>query len=81
MDGVGGMPRIQREHLGCPARRRQQDHLLLQSRHGPDDRTCQRRLTRTSRTAHDHHHILHAVCQEEREHVERMLLLRRWREA
>ena len=56
--------RVDGEHLGGTARRSQQHHPLLEPPHRAHNGTRQRRLARTSRTAHYHHSPIVAVCHE-----------------
>ena len=55
MDGIGRSPTAQREHLGSPARRGKEHHLLAYLQQGTHDGSRKRGLSRTG-TASQYHH-------------------------
>ena len=74
MDGISGMTGIEREHLSCATCRGQQYHTLLEGGHSANDGSGKGGLTRTSRTAEYHRHMVVAVGHKHREHVDGVLL-------
>ncbi len=64
MDGGSLLAAVEREHLGRPARRGQQDKLLPQPLQRAHQGTGQRRLARARRTAQNHHRQPFTVGQE-----------------
>ena len=78
MDGIGRSPTAQREHLGSPARRGKEHHLLAYLQQGTHDGSRKRGLSRTGTASQYHHCLRVAVGQKTDKSIECLpLLLRR----